>query len=78
MITNEAGETLAAANLVNITSPDNEITLHLPAHKNQPGEYSVTLELFSLIEQENEGDEGPPVKLIQTKLKSSSCSFPIQ
>lgn len=74
-LTNEENELLVTANMVNITSPDNEITLHLPANKNQPGDFTVTLELFSLIEEETGMEEGPEVRLKQTNIKSSSCSF---
>lgn len=75
---NEDNEPLVTANLVNILNTENEITLHLPANKNQPGEYTVTLEIFSLVEEETEGDEAPTVTFNQTNLKSSSCSFRLQ
>lgn len=74
-LTNEDKETLVTANMVNIFSLENEITLHLPANKNQPGDYTVTLELFSLKEEETGAEDGPKVILKQTNTKSSSCSF---
>ena len=69
---------MVSANMVNIINPENEITLHLPKNKNQPGEYSVTLELFSLAEEETGAEDGPKVTLKQTNIKSSSCSFTLQ
>lgn len=77
-LTDMDNQLLVSANLVSIFSPDNEITLHLPENKNQPGEYSVTLELFSLAEEKTDSEGGPEVTLKQTNLKSSSCSFTLQ
>jgi len=77
-LTNEDNEILVTANMVNIFNPENEITLHLPANKNQPGKYTVTLELFSLTEEETDAEDGPKVKLKQTNLKTRSCSFSLQ
>ncbi len=74
-LTNEADEILVTANLVTMFNPENEITLHLPANKNQPGDYRVTLDLFSLKEEETDGDDGPKVVLKQTNIKTKSCSF---
>lgn len=77
-LTNGDNQLLVSANMVNIFSPDNEITLHLPENKNQPGKYSVTLELFSLVEEETDAEDGLKVTLKQTNIKSSSCSFTLQ
>ena len=77
-LTNEANQLLVSANMVNIFNPENEITLHLPKNKNQPGDYSVSLELFSLAEEETDTENGPIVTLEQTHLNSSSCSFTLQ
>ena len=77
-LTNEDNEILVTANMVNIFNPENEITLHLPAKKNQPGKYTVDLELFSLTEEETDAEDGPKVKLKQTNLKTRSCSFSLQ
>ena len=77
-LTNEDDQLLVSANVVNIFNPENEITLHLPENKNQPGEYSVTLELFSLVEEETGAEDGPKVTLNQTNFKSRSCSFTLQ
>ena len=74
-LTNKDNQLLVSANMVNIFSTDNEITLHLPENKNQPGEYSVTLEIFSLTEEEKDAEDGPKITLNQTNIKSSSCSF---
>lgn len=77
-LTNKDNQLLVSADMVNISNPENEITLHLPKNKNQPGKYSVTLELFSLAEEETGAEDGPEVTLKQTNLKSSSCSFTLQ
>lgn len=77
-LTNENNEILVTANMVNIFNPENEITLHLPANKNQPGDYFVTLDLFSLTEEETDTEDGPKVTLQQTNIKSRSCSFSLQ
>ncbi len=77
-LVNKKDELLVTADMVNIFDLETEITLHLPANKNQPGEYSVTLMLFSLTEEETEDENGPKVALKQTDIKSSSCSFTLQ
>ena len=77
-LTNEDNKLLVSANMVSIFSLENEITLHLPENSNLPGEYSVTLELFSLAEEETDSEDDPTVTLIQTNIKSSSCSFKLQ
>ena len=77
-LTNEDNQLLVSANMVNIFSPDNEITLHLPENKNRPGEYTVTLDLFSLVEEETDAEDGLKVILKQTNINSSSCSFALQ
>ncbi|MCK5794246.1 MAG: hypothetical protein KAH12_06055 [Anaerolineales bacterium] len=77
-LTNEDNQLLVSANMVNIFNTENEITLHIPKNKNQPGEYSVTLELFSLAEEETDAEDGPKITLKQTNIKSSSCSFTLQ
>ena len=74
-LANKENEVLVTANMVNIFNPENEITLHLPSKKNQPGEYTVTLVLFSLTEEETDDEDDPKVALKQTDIKSRSCSF---
>ena len=77
-LTNEDNEILVTANMVNISNPENEITLHLPENKNQPGKYTVTLELFSLTEEETGAEDWPKVTLRQTNIITSSCLFSLQ
>jgi len=77
-LTNEDNQLLASTNMVSIFNPENEITLHLPENRNLPGEYTVTLELFSLAEEETGTEDDPTVTLVQTNIKSSSCSFKLQ
>lgn len=77
-LVNAENEPLVSANLVNIFSTENEITLHLPAKKNQPGDYTVTLDVFSLVEEEIEDGDGPQVRLEQSNLKTRSCTFSLQ
>lgn len=77
-VANEGDEILVTTSMVNIFHPENEVTLHLPAKKNQPGQYAVTLEIFSLIEEETDTEDGPKTTLIQANKKSSSCTFTLQ
>ncbi len=77
-LSNEAGDNLAAAKMVNIFNPENEITLHIPATMNQPGEYTVKMVLFSIKEEEKATKDGPRIELKETNIKSSSCSFILQ
>jgi len=77
-LVNSENEPLVSASLVNIVNTETEITLHLPADKNQPGEYIVTLAIFSLIEEETEDADGLKVRPEQTNLKTRSCSFTLQ
>jgi len=77
-LVNTENEPLVSANLVTLFNTENEITLHLPANKNQPGEYTVTLDVFSLVEEEIDDADGPKVRLEQSNLKTRSCSFTLQ
>ncbi len=77
-LSNEAGDNLTAAKMVNIFNPENEITLHIPASMNQPGEYTVTMVLFSIKEEEKDSKDGPRIELKETNIKSSSSSFILQ
>jgi len=77
-LTNENNELLVTANLVNISNPENEITLHLPVNTNLPGAYTVTIDLFSLIEEEITSEDKPTVTLNQTNIKTRSCAFSLQ
>jgi len=77
-LVNTENEPLVSANLVTLFNTENEITLHLPANKNQPGEYTVTLDVFSLVEEEIDDADGPKVRLEQSNLRTRSCSFTLQ
>lgn len=66
----------ASSELVNILHLESEITLHLPADGNQPGEYQVILDLFRLENEEVEGNQSLQIK--QVDLQSKSCSFILQ
>ena len=77
-LSNEDNEILVTTSMVNIFHPENEVTLHLPANKNHPGQYSVTLEIFSIIEEDTASEDGPKTILKQKNKKSRSCSFEIQ
>jgi len=77
-LVNTENEPLVSANLVTLFNTENEITLHLPANRNQPGKYTVTLDVFSLVEEEIEDADGPKVRLEQSNLRTRSCSFTLQ
>lgn len=71
---NQNGDHLAEVNIVNIFSQSNEITLHIPANQNKPGDYKIELDLFYIQEEETTGAEGQ-VSLKTIPLKSVSTSF---
>jgi len=73
-LVNQSGEQLAEVNIVNIFSPANEITLHIPANQNKPGDYQITLGLFYVQEEEVPETDGQ-VSLKTIPLKSVSTSF---
>jgi hypothetical protein len=73
-LVNQSEEQLAEVNIVNIFSQDNEITLHIPANQNKPGDYQIALDLFYVQEEEIPGSEGQ-VSLKTIPLKSVSTSF---
>ena len=77
-ITNDEHEELVVVNIVNIFSPENEVTLHLPAHKNQPGKYTISMDIFFLIEDEPDEEDNKPISFNPTKPKTFSTSFLIQ
>ncbi len=71
---NQENTLLTEVNIVNIFSSTNEITLHIPAGQNKPGDYRISLELFSLSEEEIP-DSDHQVSLETIPLQSSSTSF---
>lgn len=77
-ICNEKQEELVIVNIVNIFNPENEITLHLPAHQNQPGKYTISMDIFFILEDEPDTGDNNPISLKQSKPKTFSTSFIIQ
>ena len=74
---NEQGDTLTSVNIVNIFSTDNEITLHIPANQNDPGIYTVNMELFYVQEEDDPDPQEDTVELKTIPLGSSSSTFTI-
>ena len=71
----EQGEVITSVDLVNITHPENEITLHIPRSVNSAGEFQLELTLFKLEEREAQPDEKGEVKLTTLKLSSQRIPF---
>lgn len=69
------GEVISSVDLVNITHPENEITLHIPGSVNSAGEFQLELTLFKLEEREAQPDEKGEVKLTTLKLSSQRIPF---
>ncbi len=77
-LSNEEDQELAAVNIVNIFSPENEITLHIPGNKKLPGNYFVNIEIFYAEEEEIEQDGEQRLSFKQSLVDSASTSFSIQ
>jgi hypothetical protein len=69
------GEEVAAVDIVNITHPDNEVTLHIPRNQSKKGEYKIELTLFQLEERETGTDEEGEIKLVTQKENSKQITF---
>jgi hypothetical protein len=69
------GVVITTVDLVNITDPENEITLHIPRSVNSNGEFELELTLFKLEEREAQPDEKGEVKLATHKLSSRRIPF---
>jgi hypothetical protein len=74
---NQDQKSLVSVNIINIFVPENEITLHIPAGENDPGEYSVVIELFDIVEGKPQTGDPDQVILSQTHLKTRSTTFQI-
>lgn len=70
-----AGEVLASVNIVNIFSQANEITLHIPASRNHPGEYRIEMELFQILEADNPESGQDAITLKTIPLRSKAIQF---
>ena len=70
----EDGKIIASVNIVNIFTPENEITLHVANEDALSGSYEVKLNLFHIIEEEIE-DEEQYVRIRQSPLTSAVVSF---
>jgi hypothetical protein len=75
VLSDGAGEELASVEIINISQPDNEITLHIPNHPAPQGEYQVELTLFHLHEREARGNEEGEIKLTSKKISSKRTAF---
>ncbi len=77
-LSNQENQELATVNIVNIFSSENEITLHVPGNKKQPGSYKVNVEVFYVEEEEIEQDGEQRLSFKQSLVDSASTSFSIQ
>lgn len=74
VLMNQNSDRLAEINIINIFSQANEITLHIPANQNKPGDYKIELDLFYVQEEEIPGADDQ-VSLKTIPLKSVTTSF---
>lgn len=77
-LSNEENQELTSVNIVNIFSPENEFTLHIPGNKNLPGTYIVNVEVFYVEEDEIEQEGEQRLSFKQSLVDSASTSFSIQ
>ena len=77
-LSNEENQELVSVNIVNIFSPENEITLHIPGNKKLPGNYKVDVEVFYVEEEEIEQDGEQRLSFKQSLVDSASTSISIQ
>ena len=71
------GEEITSVDVVNITHPDNEVTLHIPKSQALQTEFQVELKLFRLVEHKALGDDKGQISLTTETLKSSTITFAI-
>jgi hypothetical protein len=74
----EQDKEIASVDLVNITHPENEITLHIPKPLPIKGDYQLELTLFNLEECEARPDEKGEVRFTTQKLSSKIITFTLQ
>ncbi|MFV1948674.1 MAG: hypothetical protein ACC633_01935 [Anaerolineales bacterium] len=74
VLMNQNSDRLAEINIINIFNRANEITLHIPANQNKPGDYKIELDLFYVQEEEIPGADDQ-VSLKTIPLKSVTTSF---
>ena len=77
VLTDQSGEELADANIVNIFNPQIEVTLHLPADRTGPGEYLLQVTLVKLQEVASEREPEKIGAIDSQLLAVSSASFTI-
>jgi predicted SnoaL-like aldol condensation-catalyzing enzyme len=75
---NPEKEELVSVNIVNIFSQANEITLHIPANQNRPGEYQVKMDLFYLQEEMIGDEEDQEVSIKTIPIRSRLSTFSIK
>ena len=71
----EGGEVITSVDLVNITHPENEITLHIPRAVTSADVSQLKITLFKLEEREAQPDEKGEVKLTTLTLSSRRIPF---
>jgi len=78
ILINQEKEELVSVNIVNIFNQVNEITLHIPANRNKPGEYMVKMDLFSVQEEMTGDEENQEVNFKTIPIRSKSSTFSIK
>lgn len=78
VLTNQDGEQLASATIVNLLIPRSEVTLHIPKAAAQAGDYQLDLTLFSLQEVESELEPGKVGAIASNPLDSRTISVKLQ
>ena len=69
------GQEVTAVDIVNISHPDNEVTLHIPRDQAIDGEYKLELTLFKLLERESMAEQAGNIKLVTEKDISKQITF---
>lgn len=69
---------LVSVNMVSIFSPENDITIHIPGNKRQPGTYRAQVEVFFVEEEETEGEGEKQLAFRKFLIANTSTLFTIQ
>ncbi len=77
-IFDQENQELASVNIISIFSPENEITIHIPGTKRQPGTYRAQVEVFFVEEEEAEGEGEKQLVFRKILIDNTSTSFIIQ
>ena len=77
-IFDQENQELASVSIVSIFNPENEITIHIPGNKRNPGIYRAQVDVFFVQEEETKREGDKQLAFRKILIGNNSTTFTIQ